>query len=426
MDFPETRIRSYLDDHGGSAEVTFQDLLTTWRIEQPTEADYQRIEEALRSVGIEAEPSVHGLSPGAALTLRIPQQQDPPWGAPAPEEVTPPPPEPPAPAPPPPPEPTPPPPPPPTADPAPPPVASAVPPSPPPAAGPTAFGSGAPGMTAGSARGVTDLIGLLLGVAGAALALLASFLPWLSAGFGESVSYWELTDAADVFLLLTALAVVGVGVVAAVFPRVRILRILALALVAGMFSFVFPDTIEIMAQSEGRLSTMQAGEFLSLFAGLLLIGSAALQVIALQSERATKPRILALLLAGLVTLAFVGLIAPLVALLPVENGVSAWEESKVSDILHTLVYLGMTAVAIAAIFLNRTPALAAVAFFLASYVAIGSFVASIESLAREANGAAVFLFLLVITPLATAGAVVIAIGSRLLRRSPAGDTVSNA
>ncbi len=279
---------------------------------------------------------------------------------------------------------------------------------------PTAFGTGAPGTTAISAPKAADLIGLLLGVAGAVLVLLASLLPWLSVG--ETLNYWELTDASDIFLLLVAFAVVGASVVAAVLPRVRILRILGLALVAGMFSFVFPDTIEIMSQSEGELSTMQAGEFLALFAGLLLLGAATLQVIALRSEPAAKPRILALMLAGLIALAFVGVIAPLVALLPVEGGVSAWEDSKVSDILDTLVYLGMAAVAIAAIFVKRASSLTAVAFFLASYAAIGSFVASIESLAGEADGAAVFLFLLLITPLATAGAVLVAIGSRLLRR----------
>jgi hypothetical protein len=74
-------------------------------------------------------------------------------------------------------------------------------------------------------------------------------------------------------------------------------------------------------------------------------------------------------------------------------------------------------VALTAILLPRVSLLAAVAIALGSYQAIGYLSGSIEYLAAGADGAAVFVGLFVIVPLAVAGTVLVATGTRWSRTS---------
>ncbi|MDQ4006104.1 MAG: hypothetical protein M3135_07405, partial [Actinomycetota bacterium] len=74
-DTNEGRIRQYVDQQGGSAQVPFHNLMTTWRVQYPTEADCRHIEEALRRAGVTVQPPLTGLSPDAYVWLQVAQVQ---------------------------------------------------------------------------------------------------------------------------------------------------------------------------------------------------------------------------------------------------------------------------------------------------------------------------------------------------------------
>jgi hypothetical protein len=265
------------------------------------------------------------------------------------------------------------------------------------------------------AQGLWSTIGVVLALVGAALVFASSFLHWVSA-FGETATFWQLTDAFDILLTLVVVGVAATTAVVLGWGRLRAARFAALALAAGLVAMMFVNSIEFLVLSEDEVSTVQAGEIVALTGCVLLIGAVVLQatypLIELPKGRPGPP----LLVAGLAMLAFVGLADPLVALLPVDNGVSAWEAAKAADIIGTVIDVALVAVAITAIFV-RDSRLIIAAFALGSYNAIGNLAGSIDSLAGEADGAAVFLSLFVIAPTAAAGAILLAV--TCARRNPA-------
>lgn len=264
-----------------------------------------------------------------------------------------------------------------------------------------------------------DLVGLPLAIVGALLALLASFLPWFS-GLGQKPTYWEISKAQDIFLLFFVLAVLGLCAARFIAPGSRALRLVALGLTAGLVDFVFTTPIEFIARDETGFSGRQAGEFVAVLAAALLVAAIVVQLIGMRSGPA-PPRLSPLLLIGLIGIALVGLLQPVVELLPVGHGVSTWETYKAADVLRALIGVGTAALAAAAILVPRVTLLAISAFLLGCYTATDNLVGSIEELAFPTRGAEVFVSLLLLAPLGIASVVLVAIGSRPPRdASPSG------
>jgi hypothetical protein len=282
-------------------------------------------------------------------------------------------------------------------------------PTPPPPA-PAYTPPAAPPQASAAKLTVLDLVGLPLAIAGALLALLASFLPWFS-GLGQKPTYWEIAKAQDIFLLLFVLAVIGISAAVLISPGTRVLRLLALALVAGLIDFVFTTPIEFISRDETGFSGRQAGEFVALLAAVMLAAAVVLLLINLRSGPAPE-RVNPLLLIGLIGIGFVGLLQPLVELLPVSHGVSTWETYKAADILRALVGLGTAGLAVAAILLPRVTLLALSVFVVGCYTATDNLVGSIEELAFPSRGAEVFVSLLLLAPIGIASLVLLALGTR--------------
>lgn len=66
---PEERIRRYLDEQGGRAEVSARDLLTTWGAERFDVETRERIGAALEHAGIRAEPDLGTLGEDHSVVL---------------------------------------------------------------------------------------------------------------------------------------------------------------------------------------------------------------------------------------------------------------------------------------------------------------------------------------------------------------------
>jgi hypothetical protein len=71
MTRPEEGIRRYLDEHGRTVEVPFHHLVTTWNLDEVTDADRQLIEEALSRAGVVAEPSLSGVWAMSQVRLSV-------------------------------------------------------------------------------------------------------------------------------------------------------------------------------------------------------------------------------------------------------------------------------------------------------------------------------------------------------------------
>jgi hypothetical protein len=78
-------IRRYLDDQGGETEATVGDLLTTFHVEQADARRRDRIPEALREAGVEADRPLDGLSADEPILLFLADRaseapaEPPPW-----------------------------------------------------------------------------------------------------------------------------------------------------------------------------------------------------------------------------------------------------------------------------------------------------------------------------------------------------------
>lgn len=71
MAAPEESIRRYLDDHGGSVEVSVRQAVSSWRVENPTLEDRARIGRALAAAGVEASPPLDQGTLDSRVTLRV-------------------------------------------------------------------------------------------------------------------------------------------------------------------------------------------------------------------------------------------------------------------------------------------------------------------------------------------------------------------
>src|SRR3954454_2977716 len=178
-----------------------------------------------------------------------------------------------------------------------------------------------------------DVIAFPLAMAGALFALIASFLPWVS-GLGQDTTYWEASKVEDVLLVLFVLAVIALATAVLISPGTRPLRLLALGLIAGLVDFVFTEPLEFISRDLPGFSGKQAGEFVALMAAAMLATALVLQLMNMRSAPAADPPRLPLLFAiGLTLIAIVGLLQPLVELLPISHGFSAWEAYTASDVV---------------------------------------------------------------------------------------------
>jgi len=266
--------------------------------------------------------------------------------------------------------------------------------------------------------GLLDLISLPLAMAGAFFALTASVLPWIS-GFGQRQSYWEIAKVEDVLLLLAVLLVMGLAGALLVLPGVAVVRMVALAAIAGLVAFVFTTPLEFIARDIPLVSGKQAGEFLALFAAAMLVTALVLQLVNLRATALPAPdRPAPLLMVGVLLLAVAGPLQPLVELLSVDNGISAWEAYTIADVLRGLLGLALAGLALMALLVPRETAVTAAAFLLGCYTVTDNLVGSVEDLAAGARGAEVFVSLLLLAPLGLAGVALVAIGSPSLRSAP--------
>jgi hypothetical protein len=71
MTRPEEQIRRYLDEHGRTVEVPFHNLLTTWNLDEATDADRDLIQEALRRGGVVTQPSLSGVPDESRVRLSL-------------------------------------------------------------------------------------------------------------------------------------------------------------------------------------------------------------------------------------------------------------------------------------------------------------------------------------------------------------------
>jgi hypothetical protein len=263
---------------------------------------------------------------------------------------------------------------------------------------------------------ILDLISLPLAMVGALFALIASVLPWV-AGLSQKQSYWEISKVQDVLLVLFVLVVIGLATAVLIAPGVRVVRLLALAAIAGLVDFVFTTPIEFITRDIPVISGKQAGEFLALTAAAMLVGALVLQLLNMRPS-ADSGRLPPLLLVGLILLGVVGLLQPFVELLKVDHLFSTWEAYTTADILRALIGLAMAGAALGAIFAPRIAAITGAAFLLGCYTVTDNLVGSIEELAASARGAEVFVSLLLLAPLGTVAVVLVAVGSpSLLRRT---------
>ena len=114
--------------------------------------------------------------------------------------------------------------------------------------------------------------GPLIAGAGGVLLIVSLFLPWASAG-GVDRSGWELWTMADVFLLIAALAAIGLALTGGQFGLFRpdlslagaadLLGVVSTVLLAWLLIFDFPD-------GAGR----EAGVFLALAGAIAVMGGA--------------------------------------------------------------------------------------------------------------------------------------------------------
>jgi hypothetical protein len=68
---PEQTIRRYLDEHGGKARVPAHNLLTTWDLEEFTDASRREIQEALAHVGVRTNPSLTAVGENDPVELYL-------------------------------------------------------------------------------------------------------------------------------------------------------------------------------------------------------------------------------------------------------------------------------------------------------------------------------------------------------------------
>jgi hypothetical protein len=117
-------------------------------------------------------------------------------------------------------------------------------------------------------RGLAELVA----AAGAAMLIVSLFLPWASGG-GVEQSGWELWTMGDVFLLIVALAALGLALTGGRFGLFRpdmslraaadLLGVVATVLLVWLLAFDFPDG-----------ATREAGAFLAL-AGAIAVACGA-------------------------------------------------------------------------------------------------------------------------------------------------------
>ena len=264
-----------------------------------------------------------------------------------------------------------------------------------------------------------DLISLPLAMVGAFFALIASVLPWVG-GLSQKQSYWEISKVQDVLLLLSVLVVIGLAGAVLAAPRVRVLRLLALAAIAGLVDFVFTTPLEFITRDVPIISGKQAGEFVALLAAVMLVAALVLQLVSLRTTAAAPDRPSPLFVVGAILLVVVGLLQPFVELLKVDNLFTYWEAYTTADVLRALLGLALAGLALAALLVPREVALTGAAFLLGCYTVTDNLVGSVEDLAAGADGAGVFVSLLLLTPLGLAGVALVAIGSLFSPRPASG------
>lgn len=80
MAAPEESIRHYLDQHGGSAEVSVRQALASWQLERPSREDRARIARDLAAAGVECDPPLVEGELDSRVTLRV--RDEPPTAGP--------------------------------------------------------------------------------------------------------------------------------------------------------------------------------------------------------------------------------------------------------------------------------------------------------------------------------------------------------
>ncbi|MCP9488866.1 MAG: hypothetical protein MSC31_03220 [Solirubrobacteraceae bacterium MAG38_C4-C5] len=94
MAAPEESIRNYLDQHGGTVEVSVRQALSGWRLDRPSREERERVARELAAAGIECDPPLVEGELESRVTLRVreaPRDAGPTAGATAPgrrEEAT--------------------------------------------------------------------------------------------------------------------------------------------------------------------------------------------------------------------------------------------------------------------------------------------------------------------------------------------------
>ena len=71
MSAPADTIRNYLDSHGGSVEVPFRNLLTTWQVKDPDAEEREAISRELVAAGVEVDGSLVGLDESDHVRLSV-------------------------------------------------------------------------------------------------------------------------------------------------------------------------------------------------------------------------------------------------------------------------------------------------------------------------------------------------------------------
>jgi hypothetical protein len=231
----------------------------------------------------------------------------------------------------------------------------------------------------------------------------------VAVGLHRGISYWEISKVQDVLLVLSALIVIGVAAAAFVWPGVGLLRLASIAVTAGLIDFLFPQAVELVSSDFPGTDSDQPGEIVALFATGMLVGSLVLRLVDLAPPAGGLP-LLAVI--GLGVFALVGLVQPVVELLPIEGSTSVWETFTAADVLRALIGLATVGMALAAILLPRYVGLTGAAFALGCYTATDNVVSSVEALAADANGAEPFVSLLLLAPLGIAAAALVTVGAR--------------
>lgn len=250
-------------------------------------------------------------------------------------------------------------------------------------------------------------LGLALLVTGAVVAFVSSLLPWVDTG---SFSFWELTSAADVLLVVQLVALVAACAWRIVRQRSVAAAASVLLIAATGISYGAPDAVEFIVQIARFDAGIGVGTMVAVLAAVLLAVGVVLEALAVTRGAAWSRPSASRATFGLAALALGGALIPLALLLTFSDGTTGWESARVSDIAYTALGLALAAFALAALGGRRSTITLLVAAVLGALLGWSAFTGAVDGLADSDTSAGNLVILLVVAPLLVAGTVALAAG----------------